>query len=652
MKKIVLSYLLSILSLACFGQKENKLYPIRQGVMVGYIDATGKEIVPPTLFRADEFSDGLAVVPIDGKLGYIDATGKTYLPGRYDEAGPFENGMAQVKLNGKLCFINKKGNILFEHSYKEIKAFGSNSFAIVVTASGKYGVINKKGNLIVDTTYKAIDDFQDGLAVVHSFDPTLSEKENKIREAYDFPWGIIDTTGRLVISFNRYRFISQYKNGFAHAHPLIFQNDSPDLAIVDRTGKQRFFIPKKKYSLTYSDGEFHDGLAVVEIYKPGYDADASIPDAANKYAGVINGDGKIIFSDTGWSFITPFANNRAFATTREAKWIMIDSKGKMRSKQFFEDIVFDRNRAGERASPPFQDGTAFVKLGNAYRLIDTNANILETIPDFKDTISPNGIRYQRIGRRLLKLAPYDTVNLYQEYNYHIVGFYNEKTRTTIDVSRFGGIDRSRMGKGLIHAYQGQQTVYINELGEIVWKSLPPDEIPPPLWRKWRDCIDDNIYSGTPASKPINTLPTKAFTPAQGELKAFIDTYQLKGCYWYQSRKLLIVNTLSDTAFFMTIENQLNLLLQAKDKDGIWRDIHKMENPICGRSFKMRALPPGEYWDFCSPVYEGTFKTKIRAKVELLRDRNRDDKLTIYSNEVTDTINPGQFLERQPNTDIH
>ena len=44
-----------------------------------------------------------------GKLGYINATGKIIIPFIYNKARWFENGKAQVTLNDKTFYINKKG---------------------------------------------------------------------------------------------------------------------------------------------------------------------------------------------------------------------------------------------------------------------------------------------------------------------------------------------------------------------------------------------------------------------------------------------------------------------------------------------------------------------------------------------------------------
>jgi len=57
-----------------------------------------------------DFSNGLAIVKLNGKYGYIDITGKVVIDIKYDKLGYFNrNGLAKVELNGEQFYINKKG---------------------------------------------------------------------------------------------------------------------------------------------------------------------------------------------------------------------------------------------------------------------------------------------------------------------------------------------------------------------------------------------------------------------------------------------------------------------------------------------------------------------------------------------------------------
>lgn len=62
----------------------------------GYIDTTGKEVIPCQYAYAGKFAHGLALVQYDNKYGFINHEGATVIPFIYDDAGPFINGTASV----------------------------------------------------------------------------------------------------------------------------------------------------------------------------------------------------------------------------------------------------------------------------------------------------------------------------------------------------------------------------------------------------------------------------------------------------------------------------------------------------------------------------------------------------------------------------
>ncbi|MBQ5623621.1 MAG: WG repeat-containing protein, partial [Alistipes sp.] len=80
----------------------------------GFIDKTGKEVIPFKYVYAESFSEGLAAVRvgsyIGGKYGFIDKVGKEIIPFKYDWVSCFSNGKAKVELNGEHFFIDKNGN--------------------------------------------------------------------------------------------------------------------------------------------------------------------------------------------------------------------------------------------------------------------------------------------------------------------------------------------------------------------------------------------------------------------------------------------------------------------------------------------------------------------------------------------------------------
>ncbi|NJS16754.1 MAG: WG repeat-containing protein [Nostocaceae cyanobacterium CSU_2_110] len=65
-------------------------------------------IIQPQFTSVSEFSEGLAPVYIGYREGYVDRTGKVIIPALFDGAGEFSEGLAWVNISGKWGYINKK----------------------------------------------------------------------------------------------------------------------------------------------------------------------------------------------------------------------------------------------------------------------------------------------------------------------------------------------------------------------------------------------------------------------------------------------------------------------------------------------------------------------------------------------------------------
>jgi hypothetical protein len=147
----------------------------------GYIDKTGKEVIPLKYDDAGNFDEGLAYVKMNGKYGYIDKTGKEVTPFQYDGVGPFFQGLAPVRLNGKWGCIDKTGKEVIPLKYDEALYFSEG--LAYVKLNGKYGYIDKTGKEVIPLKYDDAGNFDEGLAMVK-----LNGK-----------WGYIDKTDKEVI---------------------------------------------------------------------------------------------------------------------------------------------------------------------------------------------------------------------------------------------------------------------------------------------------------------------------------------------------------------------------------------------------------------------------------------------------------------------
>lgn len=105
------------------------------------------------------FSDGLCIVKKNNRFGFINKSGKVVIPISFEEAKPFSNGFAAVRGRDsndrqRWGFIDKSGKLVIPYKFKnEPDDFSSEMAIIKDDDSGLKGAIDKTGNLIVPTLY-------------------------------------------------------------------------------------------------------------------------------------------------------------------------------------------------------------------------------------------------------------------------------------------------------------------------------------------------------------------------------------------------------------------------------------------------------------------------------------------------------------------
>lgn len=83
---------------------------INEDLEYGFIDESGKLVIPFFYELAENFSESLAMIMINGKFGYIDKNNNIIISPKFDNAESFYNDKAKVKINGDEYFINKAGS--------------------------------------------------------------------------------------------------------------------------------------------------------------------------------------------------------------------------------------------------------------------------------------------------------------------------------------------------------------------------------------------------------------------------------------------------------------------------------------------------------------------------------------------------------------
>lgn len=153
----------------------------------GFIDTTGKEVIPATLDYEylENFSDGLCKVKKDTLYGFIDKNGKEVIPPSFTDVTSFFNGVAHLDYARatayykgsdsfiyRLNLINKKGEKL-PYYFEEDEEWTYGYHIINDTENGLKGLIDSNGNVVVNCQYEYIHIYSNGLAGC-SFDTQTS----------------------------------------------------------------------------------------------------------------------------------------------------------------------------------------------------------------------------------------------------------------------------------------------------------------------------------------------------------------------------------------------------------------------------------------------------------------------------------------------
>jgi hypothetical protein len=648
MKLIIKLFILTILTANAFGQNSEKLYPIIKDDLYGYIDKKGNTMIQPQFQSVGNFSEGLAPVRLNGTYGYIDLKGEFIISPKFDLALPFNYGLAKVFIDGKPYFINQKGEIIFNHNFKNISPFGKNTYAIVSTQTDKYGVINKKGNIIIDTLFSKIIEFVEGVAVVDGLNHNPYSYDSIPKVIYEK--GVIDTLGNWKVKYGEYKNISEFKNGYARVQ--LFGEKTKGYAtnegIIDVTGNYKFTVPSKKWNFDYNNGHYNEGIAIVNIFSVDPDT-VKVWSSKNRYEykGAVNTSGEIIFSNVDWVELTPFSFGRAFAKTTNGQWFLIDTLGRKVVHEPFEKVLY--NSYDIQTQPIFLNGITLVKIKKGWYTIDTNGKFVSELKNFNDLLDRNITRHENFI-----VLEKDISNESDEYPY-LFGFWNIQTNTIIP-PQFHFIDWNGFDGELIPMIKDHNFGYINSDGKKIWegqnkvnkKQLNIDYMNRGYYYASSKYKSELVgYGGWGSSENLskNANNTASFLP--NKLQLVIDPNQkTKWANKYDAVKLYVANTTKDTIYFDAQDSRLYLKIQAQDRQGEWKDIEYLPNSWCGNSYHTLFLSPNESWEFATPVYEGEFKTKIRAELLYRKSKDQKNHEFIYSNEIEGYVNPGQFWNKQ------
>lgn len=324
---------------------EDTLFSVESGRRGGFIDKTGRVVIPLCFDGTGDFSEGLARFERDKKWGYLDMAGNVVIEPVFPWAQEFSEGLARVQIAGTRLgpdahwgFINRTGSIVIDErkvsGLGESWNMGSNGFEsafhdglAMIDAGGKKGYVDKTGKVVISPQFAYAYPFSGGLAAA--------------TESADGPWGFIDKTGAWAIAPS-YEYASSFSEGLASVNrtrkcgyidttgTMVLQPEtrgetdcatiagefSGGLArwkfgkkygFIDRTGKT---VIKPVYDLTY---HFAEGLAAVMV---------------GGHWGYIDAAGKMVIPLMPLNRAEDFHNGLAPVVTKDGSHGYVDRAGK------------------------------------------------------------------------------------------------------------------------------------------------------------------------------------------------------------------------------------------------------------------------------------------------------------------------------------
>lgn len=161
-------------------------------VKFGFINKSGKLVVPIKYLDVIPFSCGLAYIMNFDERGYINTKGKFVIPMQKGFAGyGFSENLSPISDADKALFgfIDTVGNLVIDYQFDEVGQFSEG--LCKAYKRGNFGYINTKGIFVISPQFDEATEFQENRAFVSVF--------NFEKDAHQ--WGIIDKDGRHITPY-------------------------------------------------------------------------------------------------------------------------------------------------------------------------------------------------------------------------------------------------------------------------------------------------------------------------------------------------------------------------------------------------------------------------------------------------------------------
>jgi hypothetical protein len=198
------------------------LLGVRVDGKYGFIDLTGRMVIPPTFDFAWQFSEGRAAAWQHGRAGFIDRTGTFVIQPRFEYAKAFHEGLAEMQLGGLWGFVDTDGQLTIQPQFEETRWFSQGRAPVRI--DGRWGFVDKRGVLVIAAQYRQASLFENGRALVQlgdewlvidrSGEPTSRDPDELIPEQRVGKWGFVSPDGKVAVDF-QYDGLQGFSEGLA-----------------------------------------------------------------------------------------------------------------------------------------------------------------------------------------------------------------------------------------------------------------------------------------------------------------------------------------------------------------------------------------------------------------------------------------------------
>jgi len=187
-----------------------------------YIDSSGELATEKEFEKAEEFSNGWAIVKNSGKYGLIDTDFNIVIDYQYDALRKIDTNLFEAKKDDKCGVIDIADNIIVDFIYLYIGTFSDGLAPVrmgaTIGSNTDAAYIDRNGNIYFESKFSITYQFVDGYACV--------------KDKYSGLYGVIDLSGNYVID-PKYDYLELSRNGLIRVYEKVIGNITANQYYID-----------------------------------------------------------------------------------------------------------------------------------------------------------------------------------------------------------------------------------------------------------------------------------------------------------------------------------------------------------------------------------------------------------------------------------